>query len=98
MHWEFEPGEQVELELELVNPTAQSIIFSDSCSHAPWLVYTLFSEAEKDVTRQGTIQLASACPGSRGKVVVSCGNHRPWGAWPIPDHVFIRGTIPDRRH
>jgi hypothetical protein len=52
MHWEFEPGEQVEIELKLVNPTAQSIIFSDSCSHAPWLVYTLFSDAEKDITRK----------------------------------------------
>ena len=52
IHWEFEAGEQVEVELELDNPTGESIIFSDSCTHAPWLVYTLFSDSEKDITRE----------------------------------------------
>jgi hypothetical protein len=52
IHWAFEAGEQVEVALELVNPTGESIIFSDSCSHAPWLVYTLFSDSDKDVTQK----------------------------------------------
>jgi len=52
IHWEFEAGEQVEIELELSNPTGRSISFSDSCTLSPWLVYTLFSDEEKDRTLQ----------------------------------------------
>ncbi|TFH26019.1 MAG: hypothetical protein E4H10_08165 [Bacteroidia bacterium] len=50
IHWEFESGEQVEIDLELGNPTESSINFSDSCTHKPWLVYTIFSEGERDKT------------------------------------------------
>jgi hypothetical protein len=50
IHWEFEHGEQVEVELELSNPTMSRIEFSDSCTHKPWLVYTIISEGERDLT------------------------------------------------
>ncbi|MCK4751758.1 MAG: hypothetical protein KAT15_32100, partial [Bacteroidales bacterium] len=50
IQWEFEPGEQIEIALELGNPTKSSINFSDSCTHKPWLVYTIFSKEAKDVT------------------------------------------------
>jgi len=52
MDWTFEPGEQVEIELELGNPTATRIDFSDSCTLKPWLVYTVFSKGERDITKQ----------------------------------------------
>jgi hypothetical protein len=48
LSWEFEAGEQVEIELELSNPGANSVYFPDSCTHEPWLVYTIFSEGDKD--------------------------------------------------
>ena len=50
MLWEFEPGSQVEIMLELINPTGRSIEFSDQCTHTPWLVYTIFSNEQKDQT------------------------------------------------
>ncbi len=50
IHWEFEPGEQTDIALLLSNPTENIISFSDSCTHRPLLVYTIFSEGEKDVT------------------------------------------------
>lgn len=67
IHWEFETGEQVEIELELENPTANSINFSDLCSHSPWLVYTLFSEEERDLTLQARYSnhLPVLAPGER---------------------------------
>jgi hypothetical protein len=50
IHWEFEAGEQVDIELVLGNPTLRSINFSDSCTHKPLLVYTIFSEGERNKT------------------------------------------------
>jgi len=67
IHWEFEAGEQVDVELELGNPTGRSINFSDSCTHAPWLVYTLFSDEEGDKTLQARYNdhLPVLAPGER---------------------------------
>jgi hypothetical protein len=65
LHWEFESGEQIELELELGNPTPSIVHFSDSCTHTPWLVYTLFSEEARDETKlaQYSKHLPSLAPG-----------------------------------
>jgi hypothetical protein len=65
--WEFEAGEQVEIDLELGNPTASNINFSDLCTHTPWLVYTLFSEGERDKTTQAqySAHLPVLAPGER---------------------------------
>ena len=65
--WEFEAGEQIELELELNNPTARNIVFSDSCTHKPWLVYTIFSKEERDLTlkAQYSEKLPSLAPGEK---------------------------------
>jgi hypothetical protein len=65
--WEFEPGEQVEIALELGNPTENSINFSDSCTQKPLLVYTLFSEGANDATKlaQYSHHLPVLAPGER---------------------------------
>ena len=47
--WEFEAGEQVEIELKLSNPTEQTIDFTDSCSFKPLLLYTILAEGATDV-------------------------------------------------
>jgi hypothetical protein len=65
--WEFEAGEQVEIELQLSNSTDSPISFSDSCTHEPWLVYTVFSEQERDLTFRAhyTKDLPNLAPGVR---------------------------------
>lgn len=67
LHWEFEAGVQVDIALELSNPTGSSINFSDSCTHKPWLVYTIFSEGERDLTLQARYSehLPVLAPGER---------------------------------
>ncbi|MDX2430810.1 MAG: glycosyltransferase family 39 protein [Bacteroides sp.] len=47
MEWDFEIGEMVQVDLELINPTDRTISFSDSCSFKPSLIYTYYSEKQK---------------------------------------------------
>ena len=49
IEWEFLAGETVKIDLELGNPTMRPIIFSDSCTFPPALVYTYYSP--KDIPR-----------------------------------------------
>jgi hypothetical protein len=65
LHWEFEAGEQVEVDLELGNSTQKIISFSDSCTLQPWLVYTIFSSGNKDQTihAQYSAHLPTLAPG-----------------------------------
>lgn len=65
LHWEFEAGQEVEVELELGNPSSTTINFSDSCTHTPWLVYTVFPEEERAVTKLGkySTHLPTLAPG-----------------------------------
>lgn len=50
IHWEFEAGAQIDVDLELGNPTGEPVSFSDSCTWKPWLVYTTISEEGKERT------------------------------------------------
>jgi len=65
--WEFESGEQVDIALELANPTDRLVNFSDSCTHKPRLVYTIISEGEMDLTTQANFSdhLPVLAPGER---------------------------------
>jgi len=67
IHWEFVPGEQVDIALELGNPTDRIVNFSDSCTHKPRLVYTIFTEGERDLTTQAhySDHLPVLAPGER---------------------------------
>lgn len=47
MEWDFLAGEEVQINLVLHNPTADSIRFRDACTHKPWLVYSYFSKGEE---------------------------------------------------
>lgn len=66
-HWEFVPGEQVDIALELANPTDRIVAFSDSCTHKPRLVYTIIAQGEKDLTAQANYSdhLPVLAPGER---------------------------------
>jgi hypothetical protein len=50
MEREFETGERVTIDLELSNPTSKTISFCDSCTHAPRLISTYFSENDYNLT------------------------------------------------
>ncbi len=65
--WEFEAGEQFEISLELSNPTKNIVEFSESCTLEPWLVYTIFSENERDITlkAQYNAELPTLGPGEK---------------------------------
>lgn len=47
LEWDFFVGENLDMDLTLVNPTNRSIYFSDSCSFPPALVYTIHPESGK---------------------------------------------------
>jgi len=47
IRWEFLAGEEVRIDLELSNPTEETISFSDSCTHHPHLVYSYYSKEGK---------------------------------------------------
>ena len=66
LHWEFEAGEQIEVDLGLYNPTVRKIEFSGSCTHEPWLLYTIFSEEERDLSFRAIYSedLPSLTPGA----------------------------------
>jgi hypothetical protein len=41
--WTFSPGEEVLVDLTLINPTQKEVCFCDSCTHDPILLYTFFA-------------------------------------------------------
>jgi hypothetical protein len=49
MEGEFKPGEKVDLQIELSNPTSSTVRFCDSCTHKPRLISTYFSENGYDL-------------------------------------------------
>jgi len=50
MDREFETGERVNIQIELSNPTLSTIRFCDSCTHAPRLISTYFSDKDYDLS------------------------------------------------
>ncbi len=44
INWEFNGGEKVRIDIELINPTSEAISFSDLCTHKTELIYTVYAE------------------------------------------------------
>ncbi len=64
---EFETGEIVDINIELINPTSRTISFCDSCTHKPSLISTYFSDNGYNVTYfvESPNPLPDLAPGER---------------------------------